>query len=279
MPLEIDGGLPCLRGVRESARLLFRATASIWLGEVFEGVVLKWFDTALGFQTRVTKLSKVRQAIGNYPFYDRPHKQAPKQEFQAGENFTYFDSARQYRLEFFQDWLRRYFDLNASFDAVGAHTVSQWADRYGEGLLGDNDHNEFFFPHYSRSWTQENSGYNVIFDLGIFIGEFVIAKRSQCRWALMQETPDKPWIKRSVSKLHPSIYYASGADGMAPFNVAWGVLSDRHRGIPALNGLKARKGALVRSIKQFLYIARLSQEKDIIFSVDDIDRENLDVVL
>ena len=151
--------------------------------------------------------SSVKEATANYPFYDRPHKQKPTLLYEAQENFDYFMRVRLDRLALFQSWLMTHFDVNASLDRDGASAASRWVDRYGDALLGDLDRDQFSFPYYSKSWTKGNPGYSVIFDLGIFIGEFVIEKRPWCRWALMQETPDKPSIKRSISKLQPSLFF------------------------------------------------------------------------
>jgi hypothetical protein len=227
----------------------------------------------LWFETRAIKLSRVKSASANYPFYDRPHKQKPKFQRQAQENFDYFMRVRLQRLGFFQGWLRTHFNVNPSFDSGGASAVSRWVDRYGEALLGGNDRDQYFFPHYSKSWTEENPGYSVIFDLGIFVGEFVIEKRPWCHWALMQETPDKPSVQKSIAKLQPALFFHSKWDPMDPFNVAWGVLSDRHRGIP-----KASKGELMRWIKQFMYNARTADESPGSFSLKDIDRESFDII-
>jgi hypothetical protein len=228
------------------------------------------------FETRAMRLSRVKNAIANYPFYDRPHKQKPKLLRQAQDNFDYFMRVRLHRLEFFQGWLQTHFDVNPSFNGDGASAVSRWLDRYGEALLSDDDRDQYSFPYYSKSWTKENPTYSVIFDLGIFVGEFVIEKRPWCHWALMQETPDKPSIKKSLAKLKPALFFQPKGDPMAPIDVAWFVLSDRRS--PGTPTPRAGKGELVRWIKQFMYNARATDEDLVSFSLRDVDRESFDKI-
>lgn len=92
-------------------------------------------------------------------------------------------------------------------------------------------------------WTKENPTYCVIFDLGMFVGEFVIEKRPWCHWALMQETPDKPSIKKSIAKLQPALFFQPKGDPMDPIGVAWLVLSDRRS--PGIPTPRVGKGELV----------------------------------
>jgi|SRR5882762_1815560 len=228
----------------------------------------------LWFQTREKRLARIKEATASYPFYDRPHKQKPTLLYEAQENFDYFMRVRLDRLAFFQHWLMTHFDVNTSFDSDGASAVCRWVDRYGDALLGDRDRDQFSFPYYSMSWIKDNPGYSVIFDLGIFVGEFVIEKRPWCRWALVQETPDKPWIKRSIAKLQPALFFRRKWDPMNPIGVAWHVLCEERGGTRVA---RAGKGELVRWIKQFMYNARTAYESSSdSFSLKDIDRESFD---
>jgi hypothetical protein len=218
------------------------------------------------FETRSMKISRVKRASASYPLYDPPHKK-PKRRPQAEDNFDYFMRVRLGRLAFFQQWLRTNFDLTSSLDRDGVIAISQWADRYGCGLFGDEFDDPLFFRAYGRDWTGSYTGYNVIFDLGIFVGEFVIGKRPPTCWALAQ------------TREAPQLVYQPRVEGMAPFNVAWAVLSERHRGIAALDfRVKAGKNELVRWIKQFMYLARTRERERLGFSRETIDKESLDLV-
>jgi len=178
------------------------------------------------------------------------------------------------RLAFFQNWLLTHFAVNATFDSAGASAVGRWVDRYGDVLLGGQDRDRFEFPYHSKAWTKDNPGYSVIFDLGIFIGEFVIEKRPWCRWELTQETPDKPSINKSIAKLRPALFFHRKWDPMNPIGVAWHVLCEERAGMRIA---RAGKGALVEWIKQFMYNARVPYDKTLgTFSLRDVDRESFD---
>ncbi|HXY57739.1 MAG TPA: hypothetical protein VEH76_04080 [Methylocystis sp.] len=228
------------------------------------------------FESRKAKKSRVDQALAGYPFYDRPNKKRPKSLSQVQENFAYFQCVREERLRHFQDWLRQSFNVDATLDASGASAVSGWADRDGGAILGEDDQNEYFFPFFSKSWTPEHPGYSVIFDLGIYVGEMIVAKRPGCRWALTPETPGKSFVPRSLVRSQPSVFYRRGGEGLAPFNVAWGSLADKHRGIPSLGGRKACDGGLMRWVRTFLYVVRNTDPK--LFSPKEIDKESFDVI-
>ena len=223
------------------------------------------------FESQRSKKSRLEQALKNYPFYDRPHKYRQKSFVQAQENFDYFMNVRAERLAYFQAWMRHLFNIDASLDASGASAISKWVDYNGELILLNSDEDEIFFPFYSKAWTPENPGYSVIFDLGIYIGEMIVAKRLPSKWALMQETPDQPYITKSNAKLVPTVFIQPDEDGLAPFNAAWGTLVDKRQG-------RIRSGALIQIIKQFLYVARISNRESQAFSPKKIIEEKFDII-
>jgi hypothetical protein len=232
------------------------------------------------FETRKKRRRRMQDAMANYPFYDRPHKGKPRTPHQAHENFEYFMSVRLERLASLQSWLHAHFDVNASFDGDGVLKTSQWLDRYAEGLIGNHDQEQHEFPQHSKWWTREAPSYSVLFDLGIFVGEFVIDKRPWCYWELTQGTPDKHWVKRSIAKLGPELRFHPAADAMSAMNTPWCVITDKQRVItdkrPGAFLLRARRGEFIRSIKRFLYNARTAYEPDQNFSLKAIDRESFE---
>jgi hypothetical protein len=227
----------------------------------------------LWFETRAKRMLRIKEAMVDYSFYDRPHKRKPKVLHEAQENLEYFMRVRLERLALFRSWLHTHFDVDASFDSDGAFKTSRWLDRYAEGLLSSNDRDQQSFPHYSKWWTEKDPTYSVLFDLGIFVGEFVIEKRPWCRWELVQETPDKPWTKKSIAKLGPSLSFHPDWDSMNPIGIPWFVLSDKRSGLLVP---RAGKGELYRWIKQFLYNARSAYESGARFSVESVDRESFE---
>jgi hypothetical protein len=55
---------------------------------------------------------------------------------------------------------------------------------YGGGLIGDQSNRMTFFGTYEPAWVGEYAGYNVMVDIGIFIGEHLIAKRPKLYWEI-----------------------------------------------------------------------------------------------
>jgi hypothetical protein len=123
-------------------------------------------------------------ALRNYPVYDPPHKVEerllPKE--QALENFDYFMRVRQERVAYFQKWLRRYFCTRIRADDKGVRALNRWARRYA-GLLYPGGWNQVrSYYSYDPPWTGAGAGCNVVFDIGIALGEFIIANCPKLHW-------------------------------------------------------------------------------------------------
>jgi hypothetical protein len=128
----------------------------------------------------------LRRALRDYPLYDPPHKVEERllSRDKATENFDYFMRVRQERRAFFENWLRRYFSVALTPDEKGVGRLNRWGNKYA-GLLfvvgPDGDPADAYFT-YSPPWTGENAGYNALFDMGIALGEIIIANCPKLRW-------------------------------------------------------------------------------------------------
>src|SRR4051812_32360629 len=126
------------------------------------------------------------RVMKDYPLYDPPHKLEERllSKAQAAENFDYFMRVRMHRMAYFRDWLRRYFRVRLTPDTKGVKALNRWGNKYA-GLLLEAKPNgnptDTYFT-YKPSWTGENAGCNVLFDMGITLGEFVIANCPRTRW-------------------------------------------------------------------------------------------------
>lgn len=136
---------------------------------------------------------KVRRAIVDYPLYEVPNKQAEEtlDEARVQENFAYFMRVRLDRLAYFQKWLREWFRVRASLDGNGLLAVNAWINAYGGGLIGDRFGSATVFATYQPTWAGEYIGYNVMVDIGIFLGEYLIAKRPKLHWDIYRGHPDE----------------------------------------------------------------------------------------
>ena len=132
------------------------------------------------------KKKALQAALADYPLYEPPYRDGfPDPSREGGEaNFKHLLDIRTERLSALASLLDR-FGVRLSLDDTGLKAVSSWIAEYG-GLLIDNFRDERtmeIFYHLSEPWTGRCRGLNVIFDLGIFLAEAMIARKTKMRWA------------------------------------------------------------------------------------------------
>jgi hypothetical protein len=98
-------------------------------------------------------------------------------------------TARLQRLSFFQNWLSDWYGVKAPLNGDGILAIEKWADRYAGGLITNVEESSKVFTIYQPNWMGENRGYNVLVDIAIFVGEFLISRRPHLLWTLL--TDDK----------------------------------------------------------------------------------------
>ena len=127
--------------------------------------------------------------MAGYPLYEPPNKAAegslPFRKIE--ENFSYFMNVRLERLAFFRRWLSDRFGVKAALNGEGILALDKWADRYSGGLVLDGCDESEVFTTYRPDWTDERRGYNVLVDVAIFLGEYLISKRPQLDWTLLRD--------------------------------------------------------------------------------------------
>ena len=144
----------------------------------------------------------LRRALRDYPLYDPPHKVEERllSRERASENFDYFMSVRLQRLEYFRNWLRRYFWVAVTPDERGVRGLNRWGNKYAGFLvvIGPDGHPTDSYFTYDPPWAGENAGYNVVFDMGIALGESIIASCPRLRWDF---DPVSAILPRSAKRL------------------------------------------------------------------------------
>jgi hypothetical protein len=137
------------------------------------------------FRLRLRK-SRLELALREYPLYDPPHKVEERllSRDEAAENFAYFMRVRLDRLAHFRNWLSEQFGFEVSLDEKGIRALSRWGIKYAGLLLakGADGYPTMSYFTYDPSWTGENVGYNVVFDMGITFGEAILANCPKLRW-------------------------------------------------------------------------------------------------
>lgn len=93
-------------------------------------------------------------------------------------------AVRLQRLAYFQGWLRRYFGVVLTLDEKGIRRLNRWGNKYAGLLLvvGADGHANGSYFRYNPPWTGENATYNVLFDMGIALGEALIANCPKLHW-------------------------------------------------------------------------------------------------
>jgi hypothetical protein len=129
---------------------------------------------------------RIGQLLRNYSTYSPPHSGDPRNLTleQGKTNYEYFLRKKSQRF----DNLRALFiPFNASLtlDDGGLRTIDAWVHRFC-GHLIDQDRlaSSISFRTWNPPWASQHAGLNVLWDLGIYAGEFVIHLNSNCSWYL-----------------------------------------------------------------------------------------------
>ena len=147
---------------------------------------------------------RLGRALQGYPLYDPPHKveELHLSRESAEENFGYFMSVRFDRLAHLRDWLDRQFGTRISLDESGIRALTLWGNKYSGLLLNarpDGRVTKSYFT-YDPPWTGENAGCNVLFDLGIALGEAIIANCPGLHWEVESQSASLPKTARRLKK-------------------------------------------------------------------------------
>ena len=137
---------------------------------------------------------KVTSALAKYPAYAPPHlhNEIGLSPDEARENFDYFLERRAFRLQVLSEFMRK-FGIDATTNDSGLAAVSNWFDRYAGLLLTFRPRTSttfLAFLDHEPPWTGEHIGINAVWDLGIYVGECIIARRPSAHWELDTGGPD-----------------------------------------------------------------------------------------
>jgi hypothetical protein len=148
----------------------------------------------------VERRQVLSSALVDYPLYQPPYPQGPflrrrhdqteedyerySHEYAARseQNFGYFMQQRAARLVALQAFLGK-FGVSASLDDAGLASVSAWLPDNGYALANFKEEavRQAFYQ-MQTPWTGGLRGLNIVFDLGIFLGESLIQKQPRLHW-------------------------------------------------------------------------------------------------
>jgi hypothetical protein len=174
----------------------------------------------------------LKHALRGYPLYDPPHKVEERllSEELAANNFAYFMRVRLDRMAYFQDWLRRYFLVTLTPDTKGVRALSRWGNKYAGLLLNvspTGHPTETYFT-YEPAWVGNEAGCNVVFDMGITLGEFLIANCPKLHWDLEPTSAILPSTAKMLKRSPGMSFQRPAVTGSDNPTWKWGPLHYIH---------------------------------------------------
>ena len=131
---------------------------------------------------------KVWKELPSYPVYSPPFHDAEnvlaKREIKA--NYDYFLEQKALRIEYLAEYLAS-FSIALRLDLDGMKVLDGWLFRYGGHLLPWNWQLKTDFViqalhDHEPAWTGAFQGLNVINDIGILVGDYIIARNPDVHW-------------------------------------------------------------------------------------------------
>ncbi|MGL3109285.1 hypothetical protein [Bradyrhizobium sp. BR 1432] len=128
---------------------------------------------------------RVLKALSKYPVYSPPfhNSEAVLSRSEIAANYNYFLEQKARRLEFLASYLRHFFvELSLSPEALPA--LDNWLLRYGGHLIPNGGEVLFAMNDYEPAWVGEYHGVNIIHDISIFAGDYIVMKNDKVRWSV-----------------------------------------------------------------------------------------------
>ena len=174
------------------------------------------------------------------------------------ENFAYFVRVRLDRLAFFQNWLRDWFAVKATLNGDGLLALNEWVNAYGGRLIGDYPNEATIFASYQPAWVGEYAGYNVMVDIGIFVGEYLIAKRPQLHWEVYRGHTNEDGELTGPNLERPQLGGFPRGWGDDVLGMGYGVVADsRTRSHVGHDPLVSDRDGMIKRCKTKLHLANV----------------------
>ncbi|BGE88013.1 hypothetical protein Ms3S1_p20610 (plasmid) [Methylosinus sp. 3S-1] len=156
------------------------------------------------------KRRALSQALENYPIYAPPHHGEGITRQQGRENYAYFLVHKAERVEDMLAFLR-HFSIECDLSPSDIVKIGDWLWEYGEFLLPGRGYPECILSasNYEPPFSGPFHGLNVINDIGIYIGNYLVIKgNGRLYWELYANKKDKDmhyFLHPCVSGLDPII--------------------------------------------------------------------------
>lgn len=152
---------------------------------------------------------RIKRELATYPCYAPPHAgvEMVMSKKDVEENFIYFMSQREARIEYLRSLLAQ-FEIVLEFSDATKDALDRWIAQYGAFLYIAETGSSFVT--YTPPWRDIRAGWNVIFDLAIFLGEFAIKENPTLHWEMCTDRkpviagfPERPrWRLDLMTRVH-----------------------------------------------------------------------------
>jgi len=137
----------------------------------------------VGLISKTIDRRRIWKTLPDYPVYSPPFHDTQavlaKREIKA--NYDYFLEQKASRLEYLTNYLRSFtVDLSLSPGALPA--LDGWFYRYGGHLIPDGGELIDAMQDYEPAWTGEYHGVNIVHDISIFAGDYIVLNNHDVRW-------------------------------------------------------------------------------------------------
>ena len=127
---------------------------------------------------------KLVRALEDYPVYSPPSRGAKK--FNAPQeqaNFAYFMEHKDRRLAALTAFMAK-FSIELGMSPSGVSEVGAWLYRFGAYIVSRNPKVLQAIYTYEPSWTGEFLPLNIMKDVSIYAGEYIIYKTGNAKWVI-----------------------------------------------------------------------------------------------
>jgi hypothetical protein len=127
---------------------------------------------------------KVWRSLPDYPVYApsfRYEQSKIPSRKQIEQNYQYFLRHKADRLKYLADYLAP-FSVALKFEATTLLVLGRWLNRYGGHLHPGGGEVLYALAHYNPPWTGAYHGLNIINDISIFAGDYIVSKNRFTRW-------------------------------------------------------------------------------------------------
>lgn len=215
-------------------------------------------------------------AMSSYPIYTPPHRAAEftLSEKEASENFSHFIETSDERVNFLTEWLKSYFGVYLDYSKSGILSMQYWINMCGGSLIGGNRGIWSSYINYAPRWVDDFRSCNIIYDIGTYIGNYLIVKRPFLKWEMIKGTSFESFDRDFEYYNKPGLvgsYYPVGD----PLSCALHVCHNLSNNIYIGDSMHRSDNYLKRFIQSALHISSYTPE-NVPETVGDISNEPLE---